>query len=70
LRSIFRTLKAHKVVFTNPTARVDIGAVERRQPMPLDIEVIRSAIEADDPARAALAALLAFHGLRHKSCAP
>ncbi len=66
LRSIFRTLKAHKVVFTNPTARIPTGGVQRRQPLPLDVDTLRSAIHADDPARAALGALLAFHGLRHE----
>lgn len=64
LRSIFGTLKAHKILFTNPMARIAIGAIERRQPMPLDVEQLRAAIDADDPARAALGALLAFHGLR------
>lgn len=64
LRSIFGTLRAHKVLFTNPMNRVAIGAIERRQPMPLDVEQLRAAIHADDPARAALGALLAFHGLR------
>lgn len=64
LRSIFTTLKARKIVFTNPMAKVAIGSVERRQPLPLDVEQLRAAIHSPKPACAALAALLAFHGLR------
>jgi hypothetical protein len=64
LRSIFSTLKAHKVVFTNPIARTDIGEIERRQPLPTDLEPIRDALHPANPARAAIAALVAFHGLR------
>lgn len=64
LRSIFRTLKARKVIFINPTARIAIGTVERRRPLPIDLEELRSAMRSADPACAALAALLAFHGVR------
>lgn len=34
LRSIFATLKAHKVIFVNPIARTKTGQIERRQPLP------------------------------------
>ncbi|MBW3576868.1 MAG: hypothetical protein KY462_03845 [Actinobacteria bacterium] len=64
LRSIFATLKAHKVIFTNPVTRTDIGQFERRQPLPADLDQIRDALGSADPARAAIAALVAFHGLR------
>lgn len=66
LRSIFGTLKAHKVLFTNPMARLAGGEFERRQPLALPVVELRAALEAEDPVRAALAALLAFHGLRHE----
>lgn len=64
LRSIFRALKAHKVVFVNPTARVRLDTIERNQPLPAELDILRDAIHSSDPARAALAALLVFHGLR------
>jgi len=63
LRSIFGVLKAHQVIFINPTARVGIGAIERREPLPADIAVVREALDAVDPVCAVLAALVAFHGL-------
>lgn len=64
LRSIFATLKGHKVIFVNPTARVDVGSFERRIPLPADPHDIQAALESADPSRAALAALVVFHGLR------
>lgn len=64
LRSIFTTLKARKEIFANPTTRVDFGHFERRIPLPADMEKLREAIHSDDPSRAALAALVTFHGLR------
>jgi hypothetical protein len=69
LRSIFAILKGRKIVFTNPTARVRTGAPEDRDPMPLgesgELAVLRQALNCGDAARAALAALAAFHGLRN-----
>ncbi|MHB1488874.1 MAG: hypothetical protein ACYCTH_00060 [Cellulomonas sp.] len=64
LRSIFTTLKRHHVLFTNPTARLRIGNFERRIPMPVDLEPVKAAFESTDPATAAIAALVAVHGLR------
>ncbi len=64
LRSIFGTLKAHKVIFTNPITRTNIGAIEGRQPLPIDLNQLRQALNSTDPAQAALTALIAFHGLR------
>jgi hypothetical protein len=64
LRSIFTTLKERKLIFANPTARVRIGAFERRIPLPASLDVLREALDGDDASRAALAALVAFHGLR------
>lgn len=63
LRSIFKVLKAHKVVFIDPTARLRLGAPESRQPLPADMELMRDGLTSADPARAAMTALLAFHGL-------
>jgi hypothetical protein len=64
LRSIFKVLKARKLTFTNPTARITTGEPAARQPLPADLTVLREGLESQDPARAALTALLAFHGLR------
>lgn len=64
LKSIFRLLKARKVVFTDPTSRVKTGEHERRQPLPADVTLLRQALASPMPATAALVALIAFHGLR------
>lgn len=64
LRSIFRLLKAHKVLFTNPINSIKTGYLESRQPLPLDVELLRNALNSPDPTRAVLIALVAFHGLR------
>ncbi|MBM7494052.1 hypothetical protein JOD64_005274 [Micromonospora luteifusca] len=64
LKSIFRLLKAQKMVFTDPTARVATGRHENRQPLPVDLTALRQVLNSSNPAHAAVAALIAFHGLR------
>jgi integrase len=64
LRSLFKVLKGRGLVFVNPTTGIRTGSAESRQPLPVDVEVIKAGIDSDDPARAALTALLAFHALR------
>ena len=64
LRSIFAVLKARKLVFANPANRMSTGDLARGAPLPLDPAVISRALNSSDPARAALTALIAFHGLR------
>lgn len=64
LRSLLTTLKTHDVLFTNPIAGIRTGAPERRQPLPVDLTVLRATLDSTDPTTAALAALLAYHGLR------
>jgi len=64
LKSIFRLLKARKVLFTDPTTRVKTGQHESRQPLPLDVAIVRAALRSRNPAQAVLVALIAFHGLR------
>lgn len=64
LKSIFRLLKARKIVFTDPTARIKTGAHERRIPLPLDPELVAARLHSDSPATAVVVALIAFHGLR------
>jgi hypothetical protein len=65
LRSLFRFLKGRRLVFANPTARMRAGRVWPGQPLPVDLGPIRAAINSTDPARAALATLIAFHGPRN-----
>lgn len=70
LRSIFTTLKRHRVLFTNPIARMRIGNLERRVPLPIDTARIREAFESPDPTTAAITTLIAIHGLRpREACA-
>lgn len=64
LRSVFVTLRAHKVIFTNPAARIRVGHFERRIPLPADQGRLAAALSSEDPAAAAVAALVIFHGLR------
>ncbi len=64
LRSMFRVLKGRRVVFTNPITHITTGAPERREPLPADLDALRSALHGEDPAAAAMAALLGFHGIR------
>jgi hypothetical protein len=64
LRSIFGTLKARKVIFTNPVARIRVGNFERRTPLPADPAKLIAVLNSADPATAAVAALMIFHGLR------
>jgi hypothetical protein len=69
LRSIFRVLKGRKLVFVNPTARISVPIPQRRLPPPVDLTALRRALDADNPATAALTALLAFHALRIRQLA-
>jgi hypothetical protein len=64
LRSVFTVLKEQKVTFANPIASTRTGYHEPRQPLPADLALVREALESPDPARAAVVALVAFHGLR------
>ncbi|MEV0006473.1 hypothetical protein AB0H28_29925 [Micromonospora sp. NPDC050980] len=64
LRSLFRYLKARRVIFTNPTTRIRSVPVQLREVLPIDLDPVRDAITSDNPLRAALAALIAFHALR------
>jgi integrase len=66
LQSIFRVLKARKLLFANPTLRIKTGEPASRPPLPADLATLREGLDSQDPARAALTALLAFHGLRSR----
>lgn len=64
LRSILTLLKARKVLFANPIARIRTGSHERRDPLPAHAEKIRESLLSPNPACAAMTALATFHGLR------
>lgn len=65
LGSLFGTLKAHKHVFTNPTHQLMTWTDSSSPPLPMaDLEPVREALNSPNPARAALTALIALHGLR------
>lgn len=64
LRSLFSVLKARKIIFTNPIHSIKTGYAEPRQPLPVSVSLLRAGLDSTDPARAALVALVAFHGLR------
>ncbi len=65
LRTLFRFLKARRLVFTNPTLRLR-GPQIGNQPLPISLTPVRDAMLSTKPVRAALAALVAFHALRPK----
>lgn len=64
LRSIFRVLKALRLVFVNPTTHMSVPKAEMAAPAPIDLSALRQALDSPDPTRAALCALLAFHAVR------
>ncbi|MEV0734331.1 hypothetical protein [Polymorphospora sp. NPDC050346] len=64
LRSIFRILKARKLTFVNPTARLQAPQPQAPTPRPVNLDVLRDDLNSSQPATAALAALLAFHAVR------
>lgn len=66
LRSLFRLLKARRIIFANPTARLRGAPEQPTYPQPLDLQGLRDALDSDNPARSALAALVAFHAVRNQ----
>jgi integrase len=64
LRSIFTLLRQHKLVFADPTSRIHAWVPNAGQPLPVDTDLVSQALEDPNPARAAVASLVCFHGLR------
>jgi hypothetical protein len=64
LRSIFRALKAARIVFSDPTFRIHVPAAQFQIPPAIDLGTLREAMNSPRPARAAIAALLGFHAIR------
>lgn len=63
LRSIFQLLKQQRVLFVDPTRRIKIAPRVASQPLPANLDLVRAALNSDNPAQAAITALIAFHGL-------
>ncbi|WP_309299587.1 hypothetical protein, partial [Phytohabitans aurantiacus] len=64
LRSIFTILKGRKMVFVNPTTRIKVDEPGGSIPPPVDLARLKELLNSDDPVKAALSALLAFHAVR------
>jgi hypothetical protein len=69
LRSLFRVLKARKLIFQNPTRGMRATPVNATVPLPLNTGAIRQALSSPDPATALAVALVAFHALTAKQLA-
>ena len=63
LRSLFRVLKARKLVFVDPIAAMPVTNTNATVPIPLDTDAIRTALNSPDPASALAVAFVAFHAL-------
>lgn len=64
MRSIFGILKNRKVIFTNPAVRLSHANDSPLASSIPDLEAVRDALHSTDAGRAAIAALVAYHGLR------
>jgi integrase len=64
LRSVFRVLKARRLTFVDPTAHLSVPKPHPPAPAPVDLSALRAVLDGPDRTAAALAALLAFHGVR------
>ncbi|MEO5315532.1 hypothetical protein PV772_15685 [Pseudarthrobacter sp. CC12] len=64
LKSLFRILKAKRLVFSNPTTHLRSGRPESRIPLPINDAAMRAALGSGNPAREALASLIGYHALR------
>jgi hypothetical protein len=63
LRSLFKVLKARRLIFTNPTRGMPITAANATAPLPLDTAAVRQALDSADPAVALAVSRVAFHAL-------
>lgn len=66
LRSLFKVLKARKLIFANPMRGLPATQPNRTVPLPLDTQAIRETLNSPDPAIALAVALVAFHALTSK----
>ena len=66
LKSLFKTLKARKLVFTNPTRGMPATSPGSNVPLSLNTAAIRGELNSADPVIALAVALVAFHALTGK----
>jgi hypothetical protein len=62
-RSLFKTLKARKLIFANPMRGLPSTNPGTNIPLPLDAAFIRERLNSPDPVVALAVALIAFHAL-------
>lgn len=63
LRCIFTVLREAKITFTNPTSRIRGPRLDNPLPPAINDDAVREALDSTDTTRAALTALIVFHGL-------
>lgn len=63
LRSLFKTLKARKMVFANPMRDIPSTGVARNIPLAADAALIREHLNSPQPVIALAVALVSFHAL-------
>lgn len=66
LRSLFKTLKARKLIFANPTRGLKGTQLNGTVPMPMDTALIREKLNSPQSVIALAVALVAFHALTAK----
>lgn len=66
MRSLFKTLKARKLVFANPARGLKSTKLNGTIPLPLNTELIREKLNSPHPAVALAVALVAFYALTAK----
>ena len=66
LRSLFKTLKARKLVFADPTRGMKASPVATNVPLSLETAAIRGELNSPDPVIALAVALVGFHALTGK----
>lgn len=66
LRSLFKNLKARKLIFANPMRGMKGTALNPTVPLPMDTALVRQELNSANPAVALAVALVAFHALTAK----
>lgn len=66
LRSLFKVLKARKLIFANPMRGMKSTPNNATVPLPMDTDLIRQELNSPNPAIALAVALVAFHALTAK----
>jgi len=69
LRSVFKILKARKLIFANPMRGMKGTPTQGSVPLPMDTGLIRRELNSPNPAVALAVALVAFHALTAKQVA-